>query len=114
MSCSFLFSEEPVEITKPLANLDVKEGEKATFTCEVSKPDLVAQWSIDGKDISDENNYDITATGKTHTFSIPSVEVDDAGKYKIKVKDKESAAKLKVRGEVYFVCVSMLVRFPNR
>ncbi|GFS00827.1 titin [Elysia marginata] len=89
--------QEPLEITKPLENIDVKEGEKATFTCEVSKPDLDSKWSINDKEISSEDGYDITATGKTHALTLEKVAVEDAGKYKVKIKDKESSAKLKVR-----------------
>ena len=102
----YLSAEEPVEITKPLKNLDVKEGEKAVFTCEVSKPDLAAKWSHDDKDISEEDGYDITATGKTHTLSLEEVEVADAGKYKVKIKDKESTGKLKVQGIFDFMLQS--------
>ncbi|GFO38541.1 titin, partial [Plakobranchus ocellatus] len=94
---SVVVKEEPLEITKPLGNMEITEGEKAIFTCEVSRPDLAATWSFNDKEITTDDGYDITVVGKTHQLSLDKAEVDDAGKYKVKIKDKESSAKLKVR-----------------
>ena len=92
------FSEEPLEIIRPLKNMTIDEKETANFKCQVSKTNVKAKWFKDGKQLTAKDGYEIAVNKTIHTLSLDDVTVEDSGRYTIKVEDKESAANLVVEG----------------
>ena len=91
-------TETPLEIRKPLKNVETTEGDKCEFTFEVSKPGHKAQWLFQDVVIKPSNEYKISSVECTHTLTLENVELEDAGKYQVKVSEVHSSATLKVRG----------------
>ena len=78
----FLFSEEPLEIIVPLADIEIMETQTATLMCEVSKPNQVAKWIKDGKkEISGNGRYEIRVEDTKHFLLIKDAELSDQAEY---------------------------------
>lgn len=101
MTCVPFVTEEPLEITKHLHNMEVTEGDVVDLVCEVSKVDAKATWKFNDKIITVKGGYDILASGKTHSLRLQDVELQDAGKYTVSIEEKESSADLRVLGNLW-------------
>ena len=105
-------TEEPLEVVKPLKNMEITEGEPVNFVFEVSKPGYRAVWSYEDKTISvGEAGYELSSVEGCHTLTLPSAELTNAGKYKIKVDNCHSSADLTVRGNHH--CLEDIVFFVS-
>lgn len=91
-------SEESVTITKPLADLQIVEGQDVDFECNVSRPDLTAEWTKDGAELIATDRIKPKSMDTTHTLHIANVELDDAAEYIVKVGDATSKSTLLVEG----------------
>jgi hypothetical protein len=119
-------TEEPIEFLRKLRDLEVTEMETALFKCEVTKADVKAKWSCNGKALTEKDGFDIKVEKTVHTLTLDDVALEDAGTYCVKVEDKESSGKLVVRGnsspQYLFTYISaqlstyshILVRNPSR
>jgi hypothetical protein len=95
-----LVEEEPIQIIKPLKNIEIDEFQTAKFVFEVSKSDIVGVWTCKDKPISPKEGHDIKVRGKVHTLTMDNVKLEEAGSYGVKVLNAESTAQLKVRGNL--------------
>ena len=81
------------------------EGEKATFECELSKPNKKSHWLREGKEITvPSDKYETSCDGPKHTLTVLNATLQDAAKYAIVVDEQEAAAKLTVEGKRVFRC----------
>ena len=94
---SHLFTES-VDVTLPLKDQQIKEGDDVTLECTVTKPDLTAEWTKDGSLIEPSEKIIPKSADKTHSLLIKNVEIDDAAEYIVKVGDVTSKSKLEVQG----------------
>jgi len=94
---------EPVQFTRPLSDVKISRlGEPATFECEVTKPEVRAQWLKDGFDLQQGPKYDIGVTGSRYRLTVRDVDDRDAGDYAIVVKGHRSEARLEVESRPEF------------
>ncbi|KAH9498303.1 hypothetical protein Btru_006488 [Bulinus truncatus] len=91
-----LKEEAPLEFTIPLSEQTCKEGETVTFTCEVSEANLPATWFKNGKELLLSDLVIASVDNKTHTLTLKNTPLDAAAEYTIRIKDKESSARLNV------------------
>ena len=87
-----------MEFVRKLRDLEITETETAVFKCEVTKADVKAKWSCNGKALSTKDGFDIRVEKTVHTLTLEDVALEDAGDYCIQIEDKESTGKLVVRG----------------
>ena len=88
-----------MKVVKPLKDAKVKEGESATFTCELNQPDLDGKWTFKGQEITPSDKYKIVSDGCTYTITIDDVSMDDIGKVAFTVQDVSTSANLAVEGK---------------
>ena len=93
-----LLTEGPIDFTTDLKSVEVLEGEDATFTCEVSKPNQEATWMIDGQEIQPNDKYEMVTDGTKFTLKIKNCSPEDSASVSILVKDCMSSAELTVKG----------------
>jgi Immunoglobulin I-set domain len=69
-----------------------------TFTCEVTEANLPATWLKDGKELVLSDLVVASVDNRTHTLTIKDTPLDAAAVYTVRIKDKESFARLNVQG----------------
>lgn len=77
------------------------EGLTAILECEVSKPNMDAEWYKDGVRLQDGGRYKILMDGVRHVLHIEDVEYEDEAEYSVKIADKSSMATLLVEGTLF-------------
>ncbi|CAC5375169.1 TTN [Mytilus coruscus] len=104
--CHFIRSSPSLEVSqvvegvfkRPLMNMTIMEGLKASFECEVEKP-YRGEWYKDGKQIKSSSAIAIdTIQDRVHKLTILHTTIKDKGKYEIKINNIMSAADLDVKG----------------
>uniref|UniRef100_A0A803VK92 Obscurin, cytoskeletal calmodulin and titin-interacting RhoGEF n=1 Tax=Ficedula albicollis TaxID=59894 RepID=A0A803VK92_FICAL len=98
---SLSFPELPVRISKPLADVSVTQKLKATFECELSKPNANVKWFKDGKEIRQSKNIGIISQGNKRSLIIHKCEYEDQGTYTCQAAEDKTSATLKVHGKTY-------------
>ncbi|XP_071275375.1 obscurin [Agelaius tricolor] len=93
--------ELPVRISKPLADVSVTQKLKATFECELSKPNANVKWFKDGKEIRPSKNIGIISQGNKRSLIIHKCEYEDQGTYTCQAAEDKTSATLKVHGKTY-------------
>ncbi|KAF2987667.1 hypothetical protein EK904_013941 [Melospiza melodia maxima] len=88
--------ELPVRISKPLADVSVTQKLKATFECELSKPNANVKWFKDGKEIRQSKNIGIVSQGNKRSLIIHKCEYEDQGTYTCQAAEDKTSATLKV------------------
>uniref|UniRef100_A0A8U7MP75 Obscurin, cytoskeletal calmodulin and titin-interacting RhoGEF n=1 Tax=Corvus moneduloides TaxID=1196302 RepID=A0A8U7MP75_CORMO len=94
-------TELPVRISKPLADVSVTQKLKATFECELSKPNANVKWFKDGKEIRQSKNIGIISQGNKRSLIIHKCEYEDQGTYMCQAAEDKTSATLKVHGKTY-------------
>ena len=85
---------------RKLEDVDVFEiPGTATFECEVSRVNTVAEWFCNNKPITAGDKYELESKGVIHRLTIKEVDGKDEGDYKVVVKGKTSEAGLFVEGQ---------------
>lgn len=79
-----------------------KEKDDILFECQFNKvlPEDQITWFKNGAEIKKDDRTFISADGLRHFLSIRNATVDDAGNYSIKIRDLNSSASCKVKGEI--------------
>ena len=98
------FTVEPINFLIPLEDQTVDQlPSTATFTCEISKKGLKAEWRRAGKTITTNGKYRAAVDGGKHTLTIMDVVGEDEDEYTVVFAEgTESTAKLFVKGEFFF------------
>ncbi len=97
--------DKPIEIVSGLKDKTCVENQSLKFEIELNKPDVLDKlvWLKDGKEIdlkSMPDNYELKAAGNKYTLTIKKAQLDDDGKYTVKIRDSDvsSSANLSVTG----------------
>ncbi|XP_058156034.1 obscurin-like protein 1 isoform X2 [Dasypus novemcinctus] len=96
----FLVSVEeppPVKLVSELTPLTVHEGDAATFRCEVSPPDADVTWLRNGAAVSPGPQVEIAQNGSSHTLTVRSCQLQDAGTVTARAGGTATSARLHVR-----------------
>lgn len=88
-----------LKFISPLEDQTVKEGETATFVCELSHEKMHVVWFKNDAKLHTSRTVLISSEGKTHKLEMREVTLDDISQIKAQVKDLSSTANLKVLGK---------------
>lgn len=84
---------EGPQITQPLKDVEVTEGESATLECKVSgKPYPSIAWYKDGTCVNDVKRYKTRFDGQLATLKIATTELEDEGEFKCVVENAFGSA----------------------
>lgn len=75
------------------------EGEKAEFTCSVSKDSFEVRWLKDEQELQDGDRYQLVTDGKRRTLIIKKSELKDEGGYVVVIGTTRASADLTVLGK---------------
>lgn len=75
------------------------EGEKAIFTCTVSKETYEVKWLKGDKELEDGDKYQMVSDGKKRTLVIKNCDLKDDGGYVVIIGMTKASADLKVLGK---------------
>lgn len=75
------------------------EGEKAEFTCSVSKDTYEVKWLKDDKELEAGDKYQMVSDGKRRTLVIKNCEPKDEGGYVVMIGPTRASADLTVLGK---------------
>ncbi|XP_062287344.1 titin-like [Scomber scombrus] len=89
-------------ISKP-HNQEVVEGEKAEFTCSVSKENYQVRWMKDEKELEEGDKYQMISDGKRRTLVIKDCDPKDEGGYVVMIGPNEASVNLTVEEEARFI-----------
>lgn len=84
----------------PLGDQNIDEGQTATFECEVNKDDAMVKWFYEGREINEDERYQVLIEGKVHKLIVKDAILSDAGEIMAKVESKSTTAILTVTGKV--------------
>ncbi|XP_039984506.1 obscurin [Xiphias gladius] len=87
----------PVTFKQEVENLEVKEGNRGVFCCELSKPGAPVDWRKGRVILKPGYKYEMKQEGRLTKLIINNVEESDAGKYTCKTEDCQSTAELSVK-----------------
>ena len=76
------------------------EGQKAEFTCSVSKETFEVKWIKDDKELVAGDKYQLVSDGKRRTLVIKDCEPKDEGGYVVKIGATRANADLTVHGKL--------------
>ncbi|GAB1597543.1 obscurin-like [Argonauta hians] len=79
-----------------LANLNVQEGEMASFICELTKPDVKVRWMKGGKEIKSSKRIEIVTDKHIQELVIHEATLKDKAEYSCVIGNNFSKAKLSV------------------
>lgn len=75
------------------------EGEKAEFTCSVSKETFEVRWLKDEQELQAGDRYQLVSDGKRRTLVIRKSELRDEGGYVVMIGTTRASAELTVLGK---------------
>ena len=88
-----------VEIIRKLTDVKVSEiPSKILFECELSKPNVTAEWFKNKKPLQSGKKYKMVVEGPVHQLEIADVDGEDEGEYSMIAHGKKSEAKLIFEG----------------
>lgn len=88
------------------------EGEKAEFTCSVSKDTFEVKWLKDEQELQDGERYQLVSDGKKRMLIIKKSELKDEGGYVVVIGTTRASADLTVLGKSQPLLVD--VNIPNK
>lgn len=97
-SSARLIVEEPaVQFLKKLPDVTlIPLNLDATFTVELSRPDVDVKWLMKGKEIKSSERYQITSEGSVKKLVVKNVTIEDQAEYSCVALNVKSTSKLKV------------------
>ena len=78
----------------------------ATLECEVSKPNVKAEWFKNKEPITVQDGYDIRCDKTYHTLHLDKLGPEDSAEYTVTVGDKSCTAMLSVKGMLTLYSIS--------
>ena len=88
--------------TRVLEDVDILEGEKAQFECEVYPDQTEVVWLVKGEEITDRKKYKPSKLGSTRRLVINDCKELDSGQVTAIIGDFDTSANLNVRGAVIY------------
>lgn len=88
------------EFTSRPQNQEVVEGQKAEFTCSVSKETFEVKWKKGDKELEAGDKYQMVSDGKRRTLVIKDCELKDEGGYVVVIGATRAGADLTVHGKL--------------
>lgn len=87
-----------MEVEKHLQDTSGKEGQSCTLSCQLSIPNVEAQWFKNGKRLEMKGRYTSEVKHKVQKLLIRDLKHDDQGRYTCRYQHLESSADLWVEG----------------
>ncbi|KAK2085867.1 hypothetical protein P7K49_035292 [Saguinus oedipus] len=99
LTVSAILSAVPrvVKFTSGLSAVVAEEGREATFQCVVSPSDVAVVWFRDGAMLQPSEKFAISQSGASHSLTISSLVLEDAGQITAQAEGASSSAALRVR-----------------
>ncbi|NXS88308.1 OBSL1 protein, partial [Erpornis zantholeuca] len=95
-SATLHVQERQVHIVQELQDVQVREGDNAVFTCEVSHGDVTGEWFRDGEKIKVSSTVKIRQEGTRHFLLFCGVRPEDKGHIRFAARTVISEASLQV------------------
>ncbi|NXE31678.1 OBSL1 protein, partial [Ptilorrhoa leucosticta] len=95
-SATLHVQERQVHIVQELQDVQVREGDNAVFTCEVSHGDVKGEWFRDGEKIKVSSTVKIRQEGTRHFLLFCGVRPEDKGLIRFAARTVISEARLQV------------------
>uniref|UniRef100_A0A4W2F8C5 non-specific serine/threonine protein kinase n=2 Tax=Bos indicus x Bos taurus TaxID=30522 RepID=A0A4W2F8C5_BOBOX len=86
-----------VKFTSGLSAVVAEEGSEATFQCVVTPSDVAVTWFRDGVQLQSSEKFLISQKGASHSLTILSLALEDAGQVTAQAEGIQSTAALRVR-----------------
>uniref|UniRef100_A0A2K5ZW44 non-specific serine/threonine protein kinase n=1 Tax=Mandrillus leucophaeus TaxID=9568 RepID=A0A2K5ZW44_MANLE len=86
-----------VKFMSGLSTVVAEEGCEATFQCVVSPSDAAVVWFRDGALLQPSEKFAISQSGTSHSLTISSLVLEDAGQITVEAEGVSSSAVLRVR-----------------
>ena len=83
---------------KHLQDTSGKKGQACTLSCQLSVPDVEAQWFKNGRRLELKGRYRSEVEHKVQRLLISDLEPEDQGRYSCRYQHLESSAELWVEG----------------
>ncbi|XP_077440643.1 obscurin [Vanacampus margaritifer] len=87
----------PAEFTKPLQNVESREGETATLTCEYSLPGVQFHWRKGVESLRLGDKYVMKQKLTINSLIIRALKPEDSGEYTCQCRGHHTTARLKVQ-----------------
>lgn len=87
-----------VKFTSGLSAVVAEEGREATFQCVVTPSDAAITWFRDGVQLQPSEKFLMSQSGASHSLTILSLVLEDAGLITAEAEGVTSVATLRVRG----------------
>lgn len=83
------------------------EGEKAEFSCSVSKETYEVKWFRGDKEVEAGDKYTIVSEGKRRALIVKNCKLKDEGSYVAHIGSVKASADLYVIGKtlIFFTCI---------
>lgn len=92
------FCVSEAEVEKHLQDISGKEGQSCTLSCQLSIPNVEAQWLKNGKQLEMKGRYTSEVKHKVQKLLIRDLNTEDQGRYTCRYQHLESSADLWVEG----------------
>ena len=96
-TCTLCVGGRDIRFTKKMIDQEIIEGEKVTFELGLSHDDVEGQWSVNGADVKNSDDVEITCSGRKHTLTLENTKVAQTGPVIFKIA---SGPKCEARLEV--------------
>lgn len=93
-----VFCLSEAEVEKHLQDTSGKEGQSCTLSCQLSIPNVQAQWFKNGRQLEMKGKFTSEVKHKIQKLLISDLKPEDQGRYSCQYQNLESSADLWVEG----------------
>lgn len=94
----YVFCVSEAEVEKHLQDTSGKEGQACALSCQLSVPNVHAQWFKNGKRLEMKGKFTSEVKHKIQKLLISDLKPEDQGRYTCRYQNLESSADLWVEG----------------